>query len=108
MSRGGAEREWDRGSEAGSVLTEESPSLGLNSREIMTRAGVKLSTESPRHPWERLSKRAGSCMVCEGRVPFCWVESRTKRTVGDRADLGEVSWRGGGGVSAPEGRTSLG
>ena len=37
VSRGGAERGADRGSEAGSVLTAESPMLGLKSNhEIMT------------------------------------------------------------------------
>ena len=38
MSRGGTEREGDRGSEAGSVLTAESPIWGseLRNHEIMT------------------------------------------------------------------------
>ena len=38
MSRGGTEREGDRGSEAGSVLTAESPMRGfeLTNRKIMT------------------------------------------------------------------------
>ena len=47
MSRGGAEREGDRGSEADSVLTAVSPMLGfeLTNCEIMTRAKVRHSAD---------------------------------------------------------------
>ena len=41
MSREGAERDGDRGSEAGSVLTAESPTQGSNSPTVRSRPELK-------------------------------------------------------------------
>ena len=41
MSGGGAKREVDRGSEAGSVPTAESPMWGLNSQTVRSRPESK-------------------------------------------------------------------
>ena len=45
MSGGGAEREGDRGSEAGSALTAESLMWGLNSRTARSQPEPELDTQ---------------------------------------------------------------
>ena len=44
VNRGEAEREGDRGSEAGSVLTADNPMHGSNSKTVRSRPELKLDT----------------------------------------------------------------
>ena len=71
MSRGGAEREGDRESQAGRALTAVSPMRGSNSRTV--RAGPELKSDAPPpEPPRAPGLTSGSEFLIENKQYSCY------------------------------------